>query len=310
MKTMNGWILFRRRSESNPPWGSFAVNRLMEVAIERNISLKVISPDSFDLIITRDKKTTWVDEKVEKIPDFVITRLGSGATYFSLAIVRHLERLGVFCANTSHGIDIVRDKLYSQQVLAQSDLPVPKTILVKFPVNIDLVEKYLGFPVIVKTVFGSKGAGVFLSQDRRNFQDLMQLIEATKPNVNTILQETVTTSLGRDLRVFVVGGKIIGCMQRTSKNDSFKANFSAGGEVAPYPVNSEIEWLARESARVLNLDIAGIDLLFDGEHFKICEVNASPGFKGLELANPTLNVPNEIFDYISLRLGGFDKNEI
>jgi gamma-F420-2:alpha-L-glutamate ligase len=303
---MNGWIIFKRKSDSTPPWGSYAVNRLMEEAPERSISLKVISPDDFDLIITREKKTTWVNEQVEKIPDFVITRLGSGSSYYSLAIIRHLERLGVFCANTSHGIDIVRDKLYAQQVLAQSDLPVPKTILVKFPVNIDLVEKYLGFPVIVKTVFGSKGAGVFLSPDRRSFQDLMQLIEATKPNVNIILQETISSSLGKDLRVFVVGGKIIGCMQRTSKNDSFKANFSAGAEVVQYPVNSEIEWLARESSRVLNLYIAGVDLLFDGEHFKICEVNASPGFKGLELANSGLNVPDEIFEYIKLRLGGFD----
>jgi gamma-F420-2:alpha-L-glutamate ligase len=303
---MNGWILFKRKSETTGPYGSYAVNRLMEVAPERDISLQVISPDNFDLIITREKKTTWVDGQVVKIPDFVITRLGSGSSYFSLAIVRHLERMGVYTFNNSHGVDIVRDKLYAQQVLAQSDLPVPKTILVKFPVNIDLVEKYLGFPVIVKTVFGSKGAGVFLSQDRRSFMDLMQLLEATKPNVNIILQETVTSSLGKDLRVFVVGGKIVGCMQRTSKTDSFKANFSAGGEVTPYPINSEIEWLARESSRVLNLDIAGVDLLFDGEHFKICEVNASPGFKGLELASPGLNVPNEIFDYISLRLGGFD----
>ncbi|MBN2156005.1 MAG: RimK family alpha-L-glutamate ligase [Candidatus Lokiarchaeota archaeon] len=303
---MTGWILFKRKSETTPGWGSYAVNRLMDVAPSRNISLKVISPDNFDLIITREKKTTWINQQVEKIPDFVITRVGSGASYFSLAIIRHLERLGVHTFNCSKGIDIVRDKLYAQQVLVQSNLPVPKTILVKFPVNIDLVERYLGFPVIVKTVFGSKGAGVFLSEDRRSFVDLMQLLEATKPNVNIILQETITTSLGKDLRVFVVGGKIIGCMQRTSKTDSFKANFSAGADVEAYPINSEIEWLARQSARTLSLDIAGIDLLFDGEHFKICEVNASPGFNGLEQANPGLNVPNEIFDYISLRLGEFD----
>jgi len=232
--------------------------------------------------------------------------MGSGTSYFTLAIIRHLERMGVNTFNNSRGIDIVRDKLYAQQVLVQRNLPVPKTILVKFPVNMELVEKYLGFPVIVKTVFGSKGTGVFLSEDRRSFKDLMQLLEATKPNVNIILQETITSSLGKDLRVFVVGGKVVGCMQRTSKTDSFKANFSAGAEVSPYPVNSEIEWLARESARILSLDIAGVDLLFDGGHFKICEVNASPGFHGLELANPELNVPNEIFNYISLRLGGFE----
>ena len=305
MIIMDGWILYKKKNDL-PGWGSPAVERLLEVAPKRDISLKVISHDKFDLIITRERKTIWVDGKPEKKPDFVITRLGSGATYFSLAIVRHLERMGVFTFNNSKGIDVVRDKLYAQQILVQSDLPVPKTILVKFPVNIELVEKYLGFPVIVKTVFGSKGSGVFLSEDRRSFQDLMQLIEATKPNVNIILQETITSSLGRDLRVFVVGGKIIGCMQRTSKSGSFKANFSAGAEVTSYPTNSEIEWLARESARVLNLDIAGIDLLFDGDHFKICEVNASPGFMGLEQANPDLNVSNEIFDYITLRLGGFD----
>lgn len=301
---MNGWILYTKKPNT-VGWGSPAIDRLFEVAPSRDITLRVISPDNFDLVITQEKKRSVViNGEFEELPDFLITRVGSGASYFSLAVIRHLEQLGVRSFNCSTGIDIVRDKLLAHQMLAQSNLPVPKTILVKFPVNIDLVEKYLNFPVIVKTVYGSRGAGVFLSENRRSFLDLMQLIESTKPNVNIILQETIKTSLGRDLRVFVVGGKIVGCMQRTSKSDSFKANFSAGGDVSAYPVNSEIEWLARESAQILSLDIAGIDLLFDGDHFKICEVNASPGFKGLELAHPELNVPDEIFDYINLRIGG------
>jgi len=106
------------------------------------------------------------------------------------------------------------------------------------------------------------------------------------------------------LQVFIVGGRIIACMERVSKDGSFKANFSRGGEVKEYPVNEEIEWLATESARILDLDITGIDLLFDGEHFKVCEANSSPGFKGLEKCCP-ISIPDTIFDFIQVRLGLF-----
>lgn len=299
---MKGWILYKKKKIGDK-WASPGINRLVEEANSQNLEIEIIDPEDIDLIVTQEnQRSVRVDNKVKELPDYVITRMGSTTPYYTLAIIRHLERIGIPTFNSSIAINNVRDKLFCEQILAQNNFPVPKTMFARFPVNIDLVEKILGMPIIVKTVHGKKGSGVFLCETRQNFEDLMQLIEATKPNVNIILQEFIATSRGKDIRAFVVGGRVIGIMERIGKKGSFKANFSAGGEVKSYPITSELEWLAIESSRVLGLDIAGVDLLFDENGFKICEVNASPGFKGLEQANPGLNVAKAIFDYIKLRV--------
>lgn len=132
----------------------------------------------------------------------------------------------------------------------------------------------------------------------------MEFINATRSNANIILQEFIESSKGRDLRVFTIGGRAVAAMKRTSQDGSFKANFSRGGLVEPVELTPEMEWLATETSRILNLDIAGIDLLFDGDHFKICEANSSPGFEGIEQAC-NVNIAEEIYNFIRVRLGVF-----
>lgn len=304
---MRGWIIYKENA-SLLRQEAYEIHRLLDVAKQENIDLQVFSPDQFDLTVTRDdEKSILIDGKKHALPDFVMPRMGAGTTYFALAIIRHLERLGVFCVNSSHSIEVVKDKLFAQQILAEKNLPTPDTMLVKFPVNVDLVEKQIGFPVVVKTLSGSQGSGVFLSKSKGEFDDLMQLIEATNPKANIILQQFVKASHGRDLRVFTIGGRAVACMERNSNGENFKANVSAGGKGKPHPITPEIEWLATQTANVLGLEVAGIDLLFDQEHFKICEANSSPGFEGLESAID-FNVPKEIFHFIRIRLGIFDKS--
>ena len=104
--------------------------------------------------------------------------------------------------------------------------------------------------------------------------ELMQMVENTNPNVNLIFQEFIKSSFGKDLRVVTVGGRVIGAMVRNSVDGNFKANYSRGGQIHKFEITPEIEWLVLEISRILDLDIAGIDLLFDTEGFKICEVNS------------------------------------
>jgi len=158
--------------------------------------------------------------------------------------------------------------------------------------------------LIVKTVSGSYGKGVFLCENRDQLEDLADLIEVSKDQrVNVIIQEFVLFSNGKDVRVFVVGRRHIGAMVRIAREGKLKANFSAGGTVASFDLNPAVERLAVESAKLVGLDIAGIDILFDGDSYKVCEVNSSPGFEGFEKATG-LNVPQEIYHYIQVRLGG------
>lgn len=309
---MKGWILYKDSANLLKP-ETYEINRFMDVAREEGIELEILRPEQFDLTVTReDKKSLLVDGEAVALPDFVLPRMGAGTTYFALAVIRHLERLGVYCVNSSQSIETVKDKLYTHQILAENNLPVPKTMLVKFPIDVHLVDKHLGFPVVVKTLSGSQGSGVFLSETKSSFIDLMQLIEATNKTANIILQEFVAASKGRDLRVITIGGRVISCMQRIAADGDFKANFSAGGRVEQVNITPEIEWMATQTSQLLGLEIAGIDLLFDGDHYKVCEANSSTGFEGMEHCCD-VNIPKEIFHFVRIRQGIFkreDKNQV
>lgn len=293
---MKGWILYKRNKQELTE-NDHGVNRFLAVADLLGIALDVYRPDEFELVISRDdKKSILLRDQRVSLPDFLLPRLGAETSYFALAIIRQLEKLGVYTCNNSMAVETVRDKMLLSQMLAQSDLPAPKTMLVKFPVSVSVVEREIGFPLVIKNISGARGIGIHLCESTQNFKDLMELIGSNNGNCQMILQEFIAYSYGRDLRVFVLGGKVIGCMQRTSK-DSFKANYSLGGEVTAYKLTPEIEHLAIRCASLFGLEIAGIDLLFDSNGFKVCEANSSPGFKGMERATGD-NIALQILEYV------------
>ena len=295
---MKVWIL-----EKFKDFNSYTSNRFREVARDMEIELKLVAPEEFDLIVTKEgEKSILYNGNLVELPDCLIPRIGT-VTYYSLAIIRHFERLGVFILNSSQSMETAKDKLATLQLLATNNIPIPKTMLAKFPINILVIEKEFTYPLIIKTITGSKGKGVFLIEDGDKLNDLATLMEISKdPTINLILQEFVSSSRGRDIRIIVIGGRAIGAMLRTAKGNNFKANYSAGGLVEPYDLNPAIEWLAIESSRLIGLDIAGVDILFDKDNnYRICEINSYPGFEGFEKATG-LNVPEEIFNYINLRV--------
>ena len=89
---------------------------------------------------------------------------------------------------------------------------------------------------------------------------------------------------------------------RQSTDDDFRANITRGGEGIPYQITEEIEFLGGESARLLGLDIAGVDLLFSNGGYKICEVNSSPGFEGMDKFTHT-NIAEDIVNFVKYKLG-------
>ncbi len=295
---MKIWVLAKREN-----FGLYNFARFPEEADKESIDIELVAPEDFDIIIHKEgRKSIHYLGNYATLPDCFIPRMGSGSTYFGLAVTRHLENQGILVLNTAASIDLAKDKLASLQILLNNNIPTPKTMLAKFPVDIETIEKEFQYPIVMKVVSGSFGKGVFMCESREKLQDAMDLMEASKnPNVNIILQEFVSSSQGRDIRVIVIGGRAIGAMLRKSQDGSFKANFSKGGTVEPFPLNPAVEWLAVESTRVLGLEIAGVDLLFDGDNYKVCEVNSAPGFEGFEKATG-INIPKEIFEYIKVRL--------
>lgn len=298
---MRGWLLFDNEvAEGVPEAGE--IRRFMEAGKKRGIRLETLKPREFDLIVSteRDWKVEYARGKPPR-PDFIIPRTGSETSYFTLAVIRQFERMGVPLINGAEAVEACADKLQTLQLLSASGLPIPKTILAKFPVDVDVIERELGFPVVVKKLRSTRGAGVVLCQSREQFDDLAMLLGDAGHQSDFIFQQYVATSHGRDVRVLVIGDKVAAAMERRSPNGGFKSNISLGGTGFAIDPPPEMAKLAIDAAKALRLDVAGIDVLFDANGFRICEANSSPGFVGLEKACP-VSVPDLVFDYVEARL--------
>lgn len=310
-KPLLGWILV---SDSDPQTFSYEMKHFFETAPKFNIQLRAVAAGELEVLIHReDRKSILLNGKATRVPDFLLPRLGAGTTYFALALMRQLERVGVFVINGSEGVEMAKDKLATSQTLSSRGIPVPATMLMKFPFTSKatrLVEEKLGgFPCVLKLLSGSQGNGVFLCDTPQRFEDLMELLEATSAKSTVIVQQFIKSSRGRDLRVFCLGGRVLALMERRAAEGQFKANIHQGGKGLGYELDAKLEWLSLDTARLVGLDLAGVDVLFDTADdgsvtYKICEVNSSPGFEGLENANPGLDVANAVFTWVQYRLAG------
>jgi RimK family alpha-L-glutamate ligase len=275
--------------------------RFVEEADKYGIDFSLVFADEIDLIVSRDdRKSIRYRNDIVALPHSILARTGSGTGYFNLSVLRQFERLNVPTLPNSAAIEASKDKMYANQILAQAGLPIPKTMLTRFPCKAELVEKVVGFPCVLKVVTGSHGKGVYLCENAKQFEDLSELVSSIDFKNSMIIQEYIKESEGRDLRVIVIGGRVVGAMQRKSTDGSFKANISRGGQGESYDVDDQMELLAIQTAKVLDLDIAGVDLLFHNDGYRICEANSSPGFQGFEKALG-INIPQRVFDYVKFR---------
>lgn len=290
---MKIWIFFHGPVEPDYPEAGCCM-KIRDEAVKRGFDAVILNPDNIDLLI--DSEGDWKaihDGQVLDMPDIIIPRTGSSTTYTGYSVMRFYERLGVTFLNTPRVIETVSDKLHTMQVLAAHNLPVPRTILGKFPSDIDMIEAHIGFPVVIKSLAGTHGKGVILAENKDKFRDLTDLIADTNTNKHFLFQSYIANSYGRDLRVFVVDGKVTACMERKSQSDTFKANLSRGGNAAAYPITPEIEKLALAIAKQLRLDVTGIDLLFDKDGFVVCEANSAPRFDGVGRMDDVCNTQSE-----------------
>lgn len=311
---MEVWILYGDDIDSTADL-AHEVRRFLAEGENLGITVKVYKPSQFDLLVIEDvRDSVLIDGEPVPLPDVVYPYFNhNDHSYFSLAIARQLERLGVIVYNNAATIETVRDKLHTHQVIAEAGIPTPSTMLAKFPANIELIESKLGFPLVVKTLNGALGIGVFLVESAKAFKDLMELIGETNPNLQLIFQQFVEASKGRDLRLFTVDGEVIASMERRAREGDFKANYSNGGSVHAFTPDDEAIDLAVRTSKALNIQIGGIDLLFNkGGGYTICEANTFPGFKGLEKASG-VNVAATILQAMQKRVdaaGGPRRREV
>ena len=210
-----------------------------------------------------------------------------------------LEKAGLPTFNKKDAILTCDDKMATCIALAGGGVPMPRTFAGTLcyrkdePVSsltLDDAEK-LGYPLVVKECYGSLGESVCLVNDRKTLERVAEKVKC-KPH---LYQEYIATSYGKDVRVIVVGDKVVGAMLRRGKD--FRSNVGAGGKGEPYPLTCEIEKLALKIAKILGLDYCGIDLLFGKDGFIVCEVNSNAFFFEFERVTG-INVAREYAEYI------------
>ncbi len=273
----------------------YSTRRLADEANALGCSVEILDPMKLSVTVGNDGRRI-LHEGWNVEVDAVVPRIGYSITEHGVAIARQFERMGTYVANSSDGINNSRDKLHATQVLSANHIPVPTTALVRDWRDVErAIRQVGGVPCVIKVPEGTQGSGVFLAHTEREASEIAWKVLETSNRV--LVQEYIKESHGRDIRVLVVGGKVVAAMRRRAHGREFRSNFHLGGSVEKVDLPADFARIACKAARLLGLDIAGVDLLESARGPLLLEVNSSPGLEGIEKATG-INVAGHIMSHV------------
>lgn len=251
-------------------------------ARRRGHAVRVVDHMQCDLTIMDGKLGVRYQGEYLGRPDAVIPRIGSSVTSYGAAVVRHFEMMKVYCVVTTDALLRARDKRTAAQYLASQGLPVPDSVFTAMPENVVSMLNLLGdkFPVVIKTLNSTQGQGVILGESFTSTQSIAEVLIRLREEI--MLQRFVEEARGKDVRVFVVGGKVVATMERSAQNGEFRSNLHRGASSQKIRISPEEEEIAIKASALLGLEVAGVDILRSEKGPLILEVNASPGLEGIE----------------------------
>lgn len=215
--------------------------------------------------------------------DVIIPRIRPNLTFYGCALLRQFDSLGIFCANTWEAIGRSRDKLFASQLFAQNGIHIPITGFAKSALDTnDLISMVNGAPLIIKLLEGTQGKGVVLAENSKAAESVINAFKSL--NANILVQEFIKEAEGRDIRCFVIDGKVVASIQRQATKGEFRSNLHQGGTASVIKITTEEKRLAVKAAKVLGLQIAGVDIIRSNRGPLVLEVNSSPGLEGIEQA--------------------------
>ncbi len=273
----------------------YSTRRLVDEANALGCSVDVLDPMKLSVTVGNDGRRI-LHEGWNVEVDAVIPRIGYSITSHGVAIARQFERMGTYVANRSEGIQNSRDKLHAAQVLSANHIPVPTTALVRDWRDVErAIRQVGGVPCVLKAPEGTQGTGVYLAHTEREAHELAWKVLEDSERV--LVQEYIQESHGRDIRVLVVGGKVVAAMRRRAHGREFRSNYHLGGTVEKVNLPDDYARIACKAARLLGLDVAGVDLLESSRGPLLLEVNSSPGLEGIEKATG-VNVAGHIMAHV------------
>lgn len=213
--------------------------------------------------------------------DAVIPRIRPSMTYYGCALTRHFESLKVFSLNNAAAIAQSRDKLFSLQLLLNNGVDIPTTGFANSPLDTnDLIKMVGGSPLIIKLLEGTQGKGVVLAETKKAAESVINAFKSL--NANILVQEFIKEANGKDIRCFVIDGKVVAAIQREALPGEFRANIHLGGTASIVKITPEEKKIAIKAAKAMNLKVAGVDIIRSAKGPLLLEVNSSPGLEGIE----------------------------
>ncbi len=261
----------------------YSTKRLIEASKNRGHDVKVI--DALRCYMNINSESPEIHYKGEQLSDFdaVIPRIGASVTFYGTAVLRQFEMMGVYPVNESVAITRSRDKLRSMQLLSRKGIGMPITGFASKPDDVkDLLDMVGGAPVVIKLLEGTQGIGVVLAETRKAAESVIEAFMGLKANI--MVQEYIKEANGADIRCFVIGDRVIAAMKRQGAEGEFRSNLHRGGSASLIKITPEERRTAVTAAKIMGLNVAGVDLLRSARGPLVMEVNSSPGLEGIELA--------------------------
>ena len=261
----------------------YSTRRLVEAGEGRGHDVRVINHKRCYMnIVSHNPQIHYNGEAIKGI-DAIIPRIGASVSFYGTAVVRQFEMMGVYSVNESVAITRSRDKLRASQLLSRKGIGLPVTGFANSPGDTeDLLELVGGAPVVIKLLEGTQGVGVVLAETKKAAESVIEAFRGLKANF--MVQEFIKEAGGADLRCFVIGDRVVASMMRKGKEGEFRSNLHRGGTAKLVKITPEERSTAVRSARVMGLNVAGVDLLRSNHGPVVMEVNSSPGLEGIEAA--------------------------
>lgn len=274
----------------------YSTRRIKEAALERGHEIQIIDVLRAYMNIASHKPTIHYKGAPLEGFDAVIPRIGASVTFYGAAVLRQFEMMGVYPMNESVAITRSRDKLRSLQLLARSGIGLPVTCFASKPDDIqDMIRMVGGAPLVVKLLEGTQGIGVVLAETQKAAESVIEGFMGVKANI--LVQEYIREAKGADIRCFVIGERVVASMQRIAAPGEFRSNLHRGGKASLIKITPEERSTAVRAAKIMGLNVAGVDLLRTNHGPVVMEVNSSPGLEGIEETTGK-NIAAQLIQYI------------
>ncbi len=281
-------------SRDRPNW---PVRRLMKALNARSCDSVTFCLKNLSVHMDSEEMQFLLPRRRPLVSDGIILRsIGGGSTdqiTSRISVLEALEFSGTRVFNRAYSHRRAKDKLATLVWLAHHGVPIPRTTVTERLAVAVASTKRFG-DIVSKPLRGSQGQGIFRLQDPDLAFRIFKILQTA--NQTILIQEFINTP-GRDIRVFVVGSRVIGAMYRYAKAGEWKTNVSRGAKPKTCPISSELEELALQAAKALEMDFAGIDILEDEDQLVVSEVNSAPNWSGLQKATG-VDAAEEIVSHI------------